>query len=164
MRETLLTQRVRRGSKNYNILLRRGFVERGDWLVIPEPEPLYVTNQIVQQMDVPSIITKLDEVIEVMQSFDIQVNLGNIFDAIYDVADQFSFLEDKEMGYPKMMKLLEDVQTKLKDSNDGIKLLSDKYAKLATCIATRDDKLFQSIGDLVNQQKAEIQESNRYLK
>ena len=62
-----------------------------------------------------------------------------------------------------MLELLEGVQAKLKDTNDGIKLLSDKYAELARSIATGDDKLIQKIGDLVNQQKAVIEESNRYL-
>ena len=145
-------------------MVSAGRVERGRLMVKPEQQPLNVTNEIIQQMDVTSIINKLDEVIEVMQSFDIEVNLGNIFDAIYDVADQFSFLEDKEKGCPKMLELLGGVQEKLEGSNDGIKSLNDKYAEVAKSIATGDDKLFQSIGDLVNQQKAVIQESNNYLK
>ena len=35
--------------------------------------------------------------------------------------------------------------------------------ELARSIATGDDKLIQSIGDLVNQQKAVIENSNQYL-
>ena len=34
--------------------------EETGW-VIPEPQPVNVTNQIVQQIDVSSIIAKLDE-------------------------------------------------------------------------------------------------------
>ena len=49
-----------------------------------------------------------------------------------------------------MLELLEGVQVKLKDTNDGTKLLSDKYAEVARNIATGDDKLIQKIGDLVN--------------
>ena len=83
----------------------------------------------------------MDEVIIVMNSFNIEVNLVNIYGAINQVAQQINFLENKEKGYHKMMKLLEDVQTKLKDSNDGIKLLSDKYAEVAKCIVTGNESL-----------------------
>ena len=105
----------------------------------------------------------MDEVIILMNSFNIEVNLVNIYGAINQEAKQINFLENKEKGYHKMMKLLEDVQTKLKDSNDGIKLLSAKYAEVATSIVTGNESLIQNIGDLVNQQIAVIEESNRYL-
>ena len=114
-------------------------------------------------MDVTFIIAKLDEVIAVMNSFDIQVNLGNTHRAIDDVAERINFLEDEKKGYPKMLELLEDVKAKLDGSNDGIKLLSAKYAEVATSIATGNKALIQNIGNLVNQQKAVIEESNRYL-
>ena len=158
-----VTHTTKRGSTKYRDLVAEGRVERDRWLIKPEQQPLNVTNQIVQQMDVTSIITKLDEVIAVMNSFDIQVNLGNIYNAIAYVAQRINFLEDKDKGYPKMLELLEGVQTKLTNTNDGIKSLSDKYAEVATSIATGDDNLIQKIGDLVNQQKAVIEESNRYL-
>ena len=163
MRETILTQRVRRGSRNYKLLLARGYEERGDWLVIPEPQPVNVTNQIVQQIDVSSIIAKLDEVIAVMNRFDIQTNLANIHETISKVAEHINFLEDEETGYPRMLELLNGIQAKLEDSNDGIKLLSDNYAEVVKSIAIGDDKLLQNVSNLVNQQKAVIQESNRYL-
>ena len=105
----------------------------------------------------------MDEVIILMNSFNIEVNLVNIYGAINQEAKQINFLENKEKGYHKMMKLLEDVQTKLKDSNDGIKLLSAKYAEVATSIVTGNESLIQNIGDLVNQQIAVIEESNRYF-
>ena len=157
------THKVKRGSQAYNDLVSAGRVERGRWMVKPEVQPVNVTNQIVQKMDVKPILEKLDEVIAVMNSFDIQVNLVNIYNAIAYVAQRINFLEDKDKGYPKMLELLEGVQTKLTNTNDGIKSLSDKYAEVATSIATGDDNLIQKIGDLVNQQKAVIQESNRYL-
>ena len=72
------THRVQRGSQAYKDLVSAGRVERGRWLVKPETQPVNVTNEIVQQMDVSSIIAKLNEVIAVMNSFDIQVNLVNI--------------------------------------------------------------------------------------
>ena len=144
-------------------MVSAGYIERGRWMFKPEVQPLNVTNEIIQQMDVKSIITKLDEVITVMNSFNIEVNLVNIYGAINQVAKQINFLENKEKGYHKMMKLLEDVQTKLKDSNDGIKLLSVKYAEVATSIVTGNESLIQNIGDLVNQQIAVIEESNRYF-
>ena len=157
------TRQVEPGSKKYKILQNRGYVERGDWMVIPETQPLNVTNQIVQKMDVKPIIEKLDEVIGVMKSFDIQVNLGNIYRVVTQVAERINFLEDAEKGYPKMLELLNGVNDKLQNANQEIKLLSDRYAVLARSIATGDDKLLQNVGDLVNQQKAVIQESNRYL-
>ena len=61
------------------------------------------------------------------------------------------------------MNLLKDVNTKLQNTNQGIKLLNDRYAEVAKSIAIGDDKLIQNVSNLVNQQKAVIQESNRYL-
>ena len=145
-------------------MISAGYIERGRWMTKPEQQHVNVTNQIIQQMDVWPIIEKLKEVIDVMNSFDIQVNLGNIYEAIDSVAQRINFLEDNDKGYPKMLKLLEGVQAKLENANKGIKLLSDKYAEVANSIATGDDKLIQKICDLVNQQKAVIEESNRYLK
>ena len=157
------TRKVKRGKQPYDDLVSAGRVERGRWMVKPEVQPVNVTNQIVQQMDVKPILEKLDEVIAVMNSFDIQVNLGNIYNAIAYVAQRINFLEDKDKGYPKMLELLEGVQTKLTNTNDGIKLLSENYAKVVESIATGDEKLSKEIGDLVNQQKSVIEESNRYL-
>ena len=121
-----VTHTTKRGSTKYRDLVAEGRVERDRWLIKPEQQPLNVTNQIVQQMDVTSIINKLDEVITVMNSFDIQVNLGNIYNAIAYVSHQINFLEDEKTGYPKMLELLGGVQEKLDGSNDGIKLLNDK--------------------------------------
>ena len=158
-----VTHSAKRGGPKYKDLVAEGRVERGRWMVKPEVQPLNVTSEIVQQMDVSPIIAKLNEVITVMNSFDIQVNLGNIYNAIAYVAQRINFLEDKDKGYPKMLELLEGVQTKLTNTNEGIKLLSENYAKVVESIATGDEKLSKEIGDLVNQQKAVIQESNRYL-
>ena len=62
-----------------------------------------------------------------------------------------------------MFNLLKDVNTKLQNTNQGIKLLSDRYADLSKSIAIGDDRIIQNVSNLVNQQKAVIQESNRYL-
>ena len=159
------THKAQRGKQVYEDLRAEGRVERGRWMVKPEVQPVNVTNQIIQQMDVKPIIKKLNEVIAVMNSFDIQVNLVNIYNAIAYVAQRINFLEeDKDKGYPKMLELLNGVQTKLTNTNDGIKLLSENYAKVVESIATGDEKLSKEIGDLVNQQKAVIEESNKYLK
>ena len=158
-----VTHTTKRGSTKYRDLVAEGRVERDRWLIKPEQQPLNVTNQIVQQMDVKPIIEKLDEVITVMNSFDIQVNLVNIYRVVTQVAERINFLEDAEKGYPKMLELLNGVNDKLQNANQEIKLLNDRYAELARSIATGDDKLIQSIGDLVNQQKAVIENSNQYL-
>ena len=60
-------------------------------------------------MNVEPLINKLDEVISVMNSFDIQVNLGNINGAINQVAQRINFLEDMQNGYFMMLNLLKDV-------------------------------------------------------
>ena len=158
------TNEVKRGSQAYKDLVSASRVERGRWMVKPEEQPVNVTNEIIQQMDVSSIITKLDEVIAVMNSFDITTNLGSIYNAIADVSQQIKFLEVEKTGYPKMLELLEGVQTKLKSTNQGISLLSNRYAEVAKSIATGDDKLIQNVNNLVNQQKSVIEESNKYLK
>ena len=122
-----------------------------------------VIQEILQEMNVTSIINKLNEVISVMNSFDIQVNLGNIYGAINKVAEQINFLEDEKNGYPMMLNLLANDNSKLTNTNQGIKLLSNQYAEVATSNATEYDSLIQNIGNLVNQQKSVIEESNRYL-
>ena len=158
-----VTHKVKRGSQVYKDLVSAGYVERDRWMIKPEQQPMNVTNQIIQQIEVTSIIDKLEEVIDVMNSFDIQTNLANIHSAIAGVAEQINFLQDEKKGLPNMLELLEGVQVKLKDTNDGIMLLSDKYAEVAKNIATGDDKLIQNVSNLVNQQKAVIEESNRHL-
>ena len=89
-----LTSKVKRGSQTYNDLVAAGRVERDRWMVKPEQQPMNVTNQIIQQNEVTSIIDKLKEVIAVMNSFDIQVNLAGIHSAIAGVAQRINFLED----------------------------------------------------------------------
>ena len=113
-------------------------------------------------MNVTSLIDKLDEVIKVIKSIDIEVNLGNIYGVLVDVAERINFLEDEKKGYPMMLNLLKNVNAKLENTNKGIKLLSNQYGELARSIAIRDKTLIQNIGNLVNQQKAVIEESNRY--
>ena len=88
------TRKVQRGSKKYNKLVAEGYVERDRWMIKPEQQPVNVTNQIIQQIEVTSIIDKLEEVIDVMNSFDIQTNLANIHCATAGVAEQINFLQD----------------------------------------------------------------------
>ena len=59
-------------------------------------------------MNVTSIINKLDEVITVINSFGIQVNLGNIYNAIAYVTERINILQDEENGYPMMSLLAND--------------------------------------------------------
>ena len=158
-----VTHRVKRGSQRYNDLVAAGYVENGRWMVKPEPQAVNVVNEIHQEMNVTAIINKLDEVIEVMNSFDIQVNLGNIYGAMNRVAERINFLQDKENGLPMMTNLLKNVSGKLSNANNGIKLLNDRYGEVIISIATGNDNLVRNIGNLVNQQKALIEESNQHL-
>ena len=81
------------------------------------------------------------------------------------VAQRNNSLEVEDKGYLiLMMKLLRSVNARLENTNQGIKLLSEWYTKLANSIATEDDKLEESIGNLVNQQKAVIEEGNKEIK
>ena len=41
------TRKVQRGSKKYNKLVAEGYVERDRWMVKPEAQPLFVTNEII---------------------------------------------------------------------------------------------------------------------
>ena len=107
------TRKVPRGSQAYKDLVSAGRVEHDRWKIKPEQQPVNVTNQITQQMDMTSLITKLNEVITVMNSFDIQVNLTVIYSAIAGVAERINFLQDAKKGYPRMLELLEGVQAKL---------------------------------------------------
>ena len=158
-----VTHRVKRGSQAYNDLVAAGYVENGRWMVKPEPQAVNVVQEIHQEMNVTAIINKLDEVIKVMNSFDIQVNLGNIYGAMNQVAERINFLQDRDNGLPMMTNLLKNVSAKLTNANNGIKLLSDRYGEVIRSIATGNENLVRDIGNLVNQQKAVIEESNRHL-
>ena len=158
-----VTHRVKRGSQAYNDLVAAGYVENGRWMVKPEPQAVNVVQEIHQEMNVTAIINKLDEVIKVMNSFDIQVNLGNIYGAMNQVAERINFLQDRDNGLPMMTNLLKNVSAKLTNANNGIKLLSDRYGEVIRSIATGNDNLMRDIGNLVNQQKAVIEESNQHL-
>ena len=63
------------------------YVEDGGWMVKREPQPVNGTQKIHQEMNVIAIITKLNEVINVMRSFDIEVNLGYIYVIIGQVEE-----------------------------------------------------------------------------
>ena len=65
------------------------------------------------------------KLITVMKCFDIQVNQSNIFGAMNQVAQRNNSLEDEDKGLPMMMKLLRSVYTRLENTNQGIKLLSE---------------------------------------
>ena len=158
-----VTHRVKRGSQAYNDLVAAGYVENGRWMVKPEPQAVNVVQEIHQEMNVTAIINKLDEVIKVMNSFDIQVNLGNIYGAMNQVAERINFLQDRDNGLPMMTNLLKNVSAKLTNANNGIKLLSDRYGEVIRSIATGNENLVRDIGNLVNQQKAVIEESNQHL-
>ena len=112
-----MTHKVKRGSQGCNDLVSAGHVERGRWMVKPEVCPVNVTQDIHQEMNVTSLINKLDELITVMNSFDIQANLGNIYNAIAYVTERINFLEDKKKGYPKMMYLLANDNSRLTNTN-----------------------------------------------
>ena len=130
-------------------------------MIKPEPQSVNVTNEIHQEMDVTALITKLDGVITVMNIFDTQVNLGNIYGAITQIAQQINFLQDEDKGYFMLINLLRSVHAKLENTDKGIRLLSTHYGEMTRNIATGGDKLIQNIGNLVNQQKAVIDESNK---
>ena len=62
-----VTHTTKRGSTKYRDLVAEGRVERDRWLIKPEVQPVNVTNQIVQKMDVKPIIAKLNQVIRVSE-------------------------------------------------------------------------------------------------
>ena len=66
------------------------------------------------------------KLITVMKCFDIQVNQSNIYGAMNQVAQRNNSLEVEDKGYLiLMMKLLRSVYTRLENTNQGIKLLSE---------------------------------------
>ena len=165
--------RVLRSGPMYKTLIHRKYVEDGGWLVKHESHPLNISSEIYREKEVvplhlettgAPLITKLNKVITMMKSFDIQVNLGNMYEAINLVVERINFLEDEKKACPMMLKLLENLNAKLENTNQEIKLLSIQYAEVTRSIATGDETLTQIIGNLVNQQKAVIEESDKHLK
>ena len=118
------------------------------------------------KLDVAPLINKLNEVITVMKSFDIQANLGNIYKAIALVAQRINFLQDAQKGYPMMLNLLKDVDAKLENANDGIRLLSNRYAELAKAYDEINKRLVESFNTftpLIQNVSSELQTTNQNL-
>ena len=86
-------------------------------MIKPEQQLVNVTNEIHQEMNVTAIINKLDEVITVMNSFNIEVNLANINNAIAYVTERINFLQDEKNDYPRMMYLLANDNSRLTNTN-----------------------------------------------
>lgn len=93
---------VYRGSKNYRNLIDSGFVDSGRYLYVPENN---IKVDINQSMQLTGVISKLDQLISKMNSFDIGTNFGNILTAI------------------------NGLNTQLQQQQNNRKLLSDKVNK-----------------------------------
>ena len=93
---------VYRGSKNYRNLIDSGFVDSGRYLYVPENN---IKVDINQSMQLTGVISKLEQLITRMDSFDIGTNFGNILTAI------------------------NGLNTQLQQQQNNRKLLSDKVNK-----------------------------------
>ena len=76
---------VYRGSKNYRNLIDSGFVDSGRYLYVPENN---IKVDINQSMQLTGVISKLEQLITRMDSFDIGTNFGNILTAINGLNNQ----------------------------------------------------------------------------
>lgn len=71
---------VYRNSKTYKQLIKQGFVDSGHFLYIPDNSNIKV--DISQNIHLSDVLSKLDELISKMNTFDMGTNFGSILSAI----------------------------------------------------------------------------------
>lgn len=130
---------VRRGSSNYNQMLKRGFVDNGEYLYIPQNN---IKVDINQSMQLTGVMTKLEQLITRMNSFDIGTNFGNILTAINGVNTQLQ--QQYQLQQQNNRKLLSD-----KVNKDFNSLIQNTQKQLKNM-----ESLEKTFSDFVNLMKS----------
>lgn len=149
---------VYRNSKTYKALINRGFVDNGRFLYIPDTSNVKV--DISQNIHLSDVLSKLDELISKMNSFDMGANFGNILSAINGVNTQLNGTVNQEFNslIENTQKQLTNMETLQKTFTDYINLMkssqqieqSNNIAKLVTDMKTMvetTNKMYSDIND-----------------
>ena len=149
---------VYRNSKTYKDLIKRGFVDNGKFLYIPDSSNIKV--DISQNIHLTDVLSKLDELITKMNSIDIGTNFGSILSAINGVNTQLQGTVNQEFNslIENTQKQLTNMDTLQKTFTDYINLMkstqqieqSNNISKLVTDIKTMvetTNKMYSDINE-----------------
>ena len=142
---------VYRNSKTYKDLIKRGFVDNGKFLYIPDSSNIKV--DISQNIQLTDVLSKLDELITRMNSLDIGANFGNILSAINSVNTQLHGNVNQEFN-----SLIENTQKQLTNMDTLQKTFTD-YINLMKS-SQQNDQL-NNISKLVTDMKSMIETTNK---
>ena len=142
---------VYRNSKTYKDLIKRGFVDSGKYLYIPDNSNIKV--DISQNIQLTDVLSKLDELISKMNTIDIGTNFGNILSAINSVNSQLEGTINKDFN-----SLLESTRNQLKNMETLEKTFTD-YINLMKS-SQQNDQL-NNISKLVTDIKSMIETANQ---
>ena len=142
---------VYRNSKTYKYLIKRGFVDTGKYLFIPDTSNVKV--DISQNIHLSDVLSKLDELISKMNSFDMGANFGNILSAINVMNTQLNGTVNQEFN-----SLIENTQKQLTNMDTLQKTFTD-YINLMK--STQQNEQSNNIAKLVTDIKSMIETANQ---
>ena len=152
---------VYRNSKTYKDLVKRGFVDSGKFLYIPDNSNIKV--DISQNIQLTDVLSKLDELISKMNSIDIGTNFGNILLAINSVNTRIQDIDSVNTQLQGTINqdfnsLLESTRNQLKNMETLEKTFTD-YINLMKS-SQQNDQL-NNISKLVTDMKSMIETANQ---
>ena len=142
---------VYRNSKTYKDLIKRGFVDSGKFLYIPDNSNIKV--DISQNIQLTDVLSKLDELISKMNSIDIGTNFGSILSAINSVNTQLQGTVNQEFN-----SLIENTQKQLTNMDTLQKTFTD-YINLMK--STQQIEQSNNISKLVTDMKTMVETTNK---
>lgn len=142
---------VYRNSKTYKALINRGFVDTGKYLYIPDTSNVKV--DISQNIHLSDVLSKLDELISKMNTFDMGANFGNILSAINGVNTQLQGTVNQEFN-----SLIENTKQQLTNMDTLQKTFTD-YINLMK--STQQNDQLNNISKLVTDIKSMVETANQ---
>ena len=152
---------VYRNSKTYKELIKRGFVDNGKFLYIPDNSNIKV--DISQNIQLTDVLSKLDELISKMNSVDIGTNFGNILSAINSVNTQIHDIDSLNTQLQgtinqEFNSLIENTQKQLTNMDTLQKIFTD-YINLMK--STQQIEQSNNISKLVTDIKTMVETTNK---
>lgn len=152
---------VYRNSKTYKDLIKRGFVDSGKFLYIPDNSNIKV--DISQNIHLSDVLSKLDELISKMNSFDMGANFGSILTAINGMNTRIQDIDSVNTQLQGTINqdfnsLLESTKNQLTNMETLQKTFTD-YINLMKS-SQQNDQL-NNISKLVTDMKSMIETANQ---
>lgn len=150
---------VYRGSKNYRALINSGFVDNGKYLYVPENNIKVDINQSIQ---LTGVLSKLEQLIAKMDSFDMGTNFGSILTAINGLNSQLQQQSNKKLLSDKVNKdfnsLIQNTQKQLKN----MELLEKTFTDFVNLMkSTQQNDQSNNISKLITDIKSMVETTNK---